>query len=155
MLTRDLLVIVIMYQSHKFIKDACEYINRLLVHCSLKDIAKETWEKYLLRNRSVIVNLFQGQLKSTLVCPDCEKVSRVFDPFMYLSLPLPIEKTRWLTVHLVRLDPATVVEKVSIHVYVHGVLWGRIKVVCSLNTSFAIAMLICTYVRCTYIIGNL
>ena len=86
----------------------------LRVHLSFwKDIARETWEKSLMRNRSVIVNLFQGQLKSTHVCLDCKSVSRVFNPFMYLSLPLPIETTRWLTVHLVRLDPAVVIEKVS------------------------------------------
>ena len=61
----------------------------------------------------MIVNLFQGQLKSTFVCQDCKNVSRVLNPFMYLSLPLPIEKPRWLTVHLVRLDPAAGIERVS------------------------------------------
>jgi ubiquitin C-terminal hydrolase len=29
-----------------------------------KEIADETWDKHALRNQSVIVNLFQGQLKS-------------------------------------------------------------------------------------------
>ena len=42
-----------------------------------------------MRNKSVIVDQFQAQLKSTLVCPTCGKVSITFDPFMYLSLPLP------------------------------------------------------------------
>jgi ubiquitin carboxyl-terminal hydrolase 4/11 len=32
------------------------------------------WEGYKKRNDSVIVDLFQGQYKSTLVCPECEKV---------------------------------------------------------------------------------
>ena len=41
------------------------------------------------------------------------QVSRVFDPLMYLSLPLPVEKTRWLEVHLVRIDPQCPVEKVN------------------------------------------
>lgn len=36
--------------------------------------AKECWDGYKKRNDSVIVDLFQGQLKSTLVCPDCNKV---------------------------------------------------------------------------------
>jgi ubiquitin carboxyl-terminal hydrolase 4/11/15 len=52
-------------------------------------VAKEQWEIHLLRNRSIIVDLFQGQLKSTLKCPVCEKISIKFDPFMYLSLPIP------------------------------------------------------------------
>ena len=43
--------------------------------CLMKDIAEETWQKYLLRNQSVIVRYFQGQLKSTLVCPHCSQVT--------------------------------------------------------------------------------
>ena len=30
-----------------------------------------------------------GQYKSTLVCPDCGKISITFDPFMMISLPIP------------------------------------------------------------------
>lgn len=36
--------------------------------------------------------------KSTLVCPRCQSKSRKFDPFMYLSLPLPTAKTRAFSV---------------------------------------------------------
>ncbi len=42
--------------------------------------------------------MFQGQYKSTLVCPDCKKISVTFDPFMYLSLPLPSTVTRMINV---------------------------------------------------------
>ncbi|EJU03817.1 UCH-domain-containing protein [Dacryopinax primogenitus] len=56
--------------------------------------AKECWDGYLKRNDSVIVDLFQGQYKSTLVCPECAKVSITFDPYMYLTLPLPINR-KW------------------------------------------------------------
>ncbi|KAG8958696.1 CSN-associated deubiquitinating enzyme Ubp12 [Tulasnella sp. 419] len=61
---------------------------------SLVKLAKEFWDGYKKRNDSVIVDLFQGQYQSTLVCPECEKVSITFDPFMYLTLPLPVNK-RW------------------------------------------------------------
>ncbi|KAF7370332.1 hypothetical protein MSAN_00664600 [Mycena sanguinolenta] len=60
----------------------------------LMQLAKKSWDGYMLRNDSVIVDLFQGQYQSTLVCPECEKVSITFDPFMYLTLPLPIQK-KW------------------------------------------------------------
>eukprot|EP00762_Andalucia_godoyi_P003387 ANDGO_06591.mRNA.1 Putative ubiquitin carboxyl-terminal hydrolase 11 len=53
--------------------------------------AEEAWALHKARNDSVIVDLFQGQLKSTLVCPSCSLVSVTWDPFMYLSLPLPNE----------------------------------------------------------------
>ncbi|ESK97845.1 ubiquitin carboxyl-terminal hydrolase [Moniliophthora roreri MCA 2997] len=60
----------------------------------LMKLAKDSWDGYKLRNDSVIVDLFQGQYQSTLVCPECEKVSITFDPFMYLTLPLPVQK-KW------------------------------------------------------------
>ncbi|XP_064607278.1 ubiquitin carboxyl-terminal hydrolase 15-like isoform X2 [Liolophura sinensis] len=70
-----------------------------------KEVANEAWENYQKRNDSVIVDTFHGLLKSTLVCPECAKVSVTFDPFCYLSLPLPIKKERPLEVFLVPLDP--------------------------------------------------
>ncbi|KAL4476620.1 hypothetical protein ABPG72_000779 [Tetrahymena utriculariae] len=51
--------------------------------------AAESWKNYLLRNKSIVVDLFQGQLKSTLKCLVCETVSHKFDTFMYLSVPIP------------------------------------------------------------------
>ncbi|TDL23595.1 UCH-domain-containing protein [Rickenella mellea] len=60
----------------------------------LVQLAKTSWEGYMKRNDSVIVDLFQGQYRSTLVCPECQKVSITFDPFMYLTLPLPVQK-KW------------------------------------------------------------
>ena len=38
-------------------------------------LAQLSWEGYMKRNDSVIVDLFQGQYQSTLVCPECQKVS--------------------------------------------------------------------------------
>lgn len=37
-------------------------------------LAKRSWEGYKKRNDSVIVDLFQGQYRSTLICPECKKV---------------------------------------------------------------------------------
>ena len=51
--------------------------------------AAKQWDLYKARNDSVIVDLFQGQYRSTLVCPACTTVSIKFDPFMYLTLPIP------------------------------------------------------------------
>ncbi|KAL4438101.1 hypothetical protein ABPG74_016880 [Tetrahymena malaccensis] len=51
--------------------------------------AKESWKEYLMRNRSIIVDLFQGQTKSTLRCLKCNTVSHKFETFMYLSVPIP------------------------------------------------------------------
>lgn len=42
----------------------------------LAELGKICWDGYKKRNDSVIVDLFQGQLQSTLVCPECSKVSQ-------------------------------------------------------------------------------
>ncbi|KAF8745494.1 hypothetical protein AX14_008914 [Amanita brunnescens Koide BX004] len=68
----------------------------------LVQLANKSWEGYKRRNDSVIVDLFQGQYQSTLVCPECKKISITFDPFMYLTLPLPVKK-KWR--HSIRYVP--------------------------------------------------
>ena len=44
-----------------------------------------------MRNRSIVVDLFHGQLKSCVRCLSCGHTSVRFDPFTYLSLPLPMD----------------------------------------------------------------
>ncbi|CAG5981457.1 unnamed protein product [Menidia menidia] len=68
-------------------------------------VAKEAWTNHRLRNDSIIVDIFHGLFKSTLVCPECSKVSVTFDPFCYLTLPLPMKKDRTMEVFLVQSDP--------------------------------------------------
>ncbi|XP_051736769.1 ubiquitin carboxyl-terminal hydrolase 19 isoform X7 [Ctenopharyngodon idella] len=67
-------------------------------------IAEEAWQRHKMRNDSFIVDLFQGQYKSKLVCPVCSKVSITFDPFLYLPVPLP-QKQKVLTVFYFAKEP--------------------------------------------------
>uniref|UniRef100_A0A8C1ST36 ubiquitinyl hydrolase 1 n=1 Tax=Cyprinus carpio TaxID=7962 RepID=A0A8C1ST36_CYPCA len=67
-------------------------------------VAEEAWQRHKMRNDSFIVDLFQGQYKSKLVCPVCSKVSITFDPFLYLPVPLP-QKQKVLTVFYFAKDP--------------------------------------------------
>ncbi|XP_078597209.1 ubiquitin carboxyl-terminal hydrolase 19-like isoform X2 [Branchiostoma floridae x Branchiostoma japonicum] len=69
------------------------------------EVADEAWRIYMKRNDSFMVDLFQGQFKSTLVCPVCSKVSVTFDPFAYLSVPLP-KKQRTISVYFQSRNPA-------------------------------------------------
>jgi ubiquitin carboxyl-terminal hydrolase 4/11/15 len=39
-----------------------------------EEVANDCWNIHKARNDSIIVDLFQGQYKSTLVCPECDKV---------------------------------------------------------------------------------
>ncbi|KAI4322496.1 hypothetical protein L6164_022186 [Bauhinia variegata] len=68
------------------------------------EVADEYWRNHLARNDSIIVDVCQGQYKSTLVCPVCRKVSVTFDPFMYLSLPLPSTTLRTMTLTVLSSD---------------------------------------------------
>ncbi|XP_018318666.1 ubiquitin carboxyl-terminal hydrolase 24 isoform X2 [Agrilus planipennis] len=49
----------------------------------------ESWRRYLRMDNSKIVDIFVGQLKSTLRCTHCGHCSVTFDPFWDLSLPIP------------------------------------------------------------------
>uniref|UniRef100_A0A6M2DM14 Ubiquitin carboxyl-terminal hydrolase n=1 Tax=Xenopsylla cheopis TaxID=163159 RepID=A0A6M2DM14_XENCH len=51
--------------------------------------AAESWARYIRMEDSHIVDLFVGQLKSTLKCTICGHSSVTFDPFWDLSLPIP------------------------------------------------------------------
>ena len=64
-----------------------------MVHdnAALMRMADECWDIYKARNDSVVTDLFAGMYKSTVVCPVCDKVSIIFDPFNNLTLQLPIE----------------------------------------------------------------
>ncbi|XP_030278315.1 ubiquitin carboxyl-terminal hydrolase 19 isoform X3 [Sparus aurata] len=67
-------------------------------------VAEEAWQRHKMRNDSFIVDLFQGQFKSKLVCPTCSKVSITFDPFLYLPVPLP-QKQKVLSVFYYAKEP--------------------------------------------------
>ena len=60
---------------------------------SEEEAASDAWNKHLLRNESIITDLFHGQFKSTVCCSRCDRVSITFDPMMTMSLPIPAPKT--------------------------------------------------------------
>lgn len=53
----------------------------------------EAWNKHVYRNESIILDLFYGQFKSTLICSNCNRKSITFDPFLKELLPIPL--TKW------------------------------------------------------------
>lgn len=81
-------------------------------HRCQQEVAQEAWQNHKRRNDSVIVDTFHGLFKSTLVCPDCGNVSVTFDPFCYLSVPLPVSHKRVMEVFFVSMDPRRKPEQV-------------------------------------------
>ncbi|KAG2240847.1 hypothetical protein Bca52824_097044 [Brassica carinata] len=81
-----------------------------------EEVADEYWRNHVARNDSIIVDVCQGQYKSTLVCPICKKVSVMFDPFMYLSLPLPCTSMRTMDLTVMSADRGSLPVSLTVNV---------------------------------------
>lgn len=82
--------------------------------------------------------MLQGQYRSTLVCPVCKKVSITFDPFMYLSLPLPSTSMRSMTLTVIKSGSDLQISTFTITVPKDGKLEDLIRALstaCSLESD--------------------
>ncbi|XP_054168202.1 uncharacterized protein LOC128965520 [Oppia nitens] len=69
-----------------------------------EQLAAETLANHMRCNSSFIHDLFQAQLRSSLVCRSCGKQSNTFDPYLCLSLPVPVRLTHTLIINSVFFD---------------------------------------------------
>lgn len=71
------------------------------------EAAAKAWSLHLKRENSRVLDDFMGQVKSRVECPrpGCGRVSTTFDPFMYLSVPIPEASTRTISFVYVSLNP--------------------------------------------------
>lgn len=74
-------------------------------------LAAEAWYSHLLWHRSLVVDLCQGQLRSQVKCSKCGCASVTFDPFLFLTLPLPARLKRGRKVHIEEAIKAFCVEE--------------------------------------------
>jgi ubiquitin C-terminal hydrolase len=67
--------------------------------------AEKAWNLHLQREDSRVLDSFMGQVKSRVQCCEatCSRVSTTFDPFMFLSVPVPGSTDRELNVTFVPL----------------------------------------------------
>lgn len=73
-------------------------------------VAQESWEATILRNKSIITDLFYGQLKSSITCSVCGYESAKFEAFSSLSLPLPLESFVHVQAIVLRLNGSVPVQ---------------------------------------------
>ena len=70
--------------------------------------SKRWWDYYKSRENSIIVDLFQGQFKSTIKCSFCGKSSTSYETYNSLGLPIPIKgsqtQIKFLTAELNFID---------------------------------------------------
>ena len=70
-----------------------------------KRLANEAWELHKAQNDSIVVDLFHGQFRSQLTCPECHKRYLSFEPFSVLSLPIPGQISKSPEMIFVPYDP--------------------------------------------------
>jgi ubiquitin carboxyl-terminal hydrolase 4/11 len=78
--------------------------------------AKKAWDLHLKREDSRVLENFMGQVKSRVQCckEGCGRVSTTFDPFMYLSVPIPGSMDRTMRVYFVPLNGKIRKKKLSV-----------------------------------------
>ena len=96
--------------SNEFMSVFLEYLNEDLNKTTKKEYielkekgenesdeecARRFWECNLKRNDSIITDLFCGQFKSTITCPNCNWINITFDPFDTINLPLLTQIKRY------------------------------------------------------------
>ena len=64
------------------------------VYCITNDKEKSKfgWSNFFRRNQSILVDLFYGQLKSCVICPECNYNSINFNSFLSLELSINSDK---------------------------------------------------------------
>eukprot|EP01134_Creolimax_fragrantissima_P008199 CFRG8199T1 len=73
-------------------------------------IADEYWADHKSRNNSIITDLFHGMLHNQTRCLECGHENIRFDPFNYLTLPLPSENNVYVEIVVVKRDGSTPVQ---------------------------------------------
>ena len=91
------------HDSNEFMSIFLDYLNEDLNRTSKKEYiemkekqnnetdeecSKRFWDCNLKRNDSIITDLFCGQFKSTITCPECGYINITFDPFDTINLPM-------------------------------------------------------------------
>lgn len=69
-----------------------------------EEASLEAWNKHVYRNESIILDLFHGQYKSTVICSLCKRTSITFDPFLMVALPIPTTKWETISGYIIQYD---------------------------------------------------
>ncbi|XP_078494568.1 ubiquitin carboxyl-terminal hydrolase 15 [Ciona intestinalis] len=96
-------------------------------------VAEESWSIHHLRNDSIIVDTLHGLFRSKVDCPECPRISVTFDPFCFISLPLPLKRQRTLECSFVPLKYDGKIYKYKVTVNKTGCIRDLCKAVSELT----------------------
>ncbi|XP_052517493.1 ubiquitin carboxyl-terminal hydrolase 31 [Budorcas taxicolor] len=90
-----------------------------------------------------VQELFQAQYRSSLTCPHCQKQSNTFDPFLCISLPIPLPHTRPLYVTVVYQGKCSHCMRVGVAVPLSGTV-ARLREAVSMETKIPTDQIVLT-----------
>ncbi|XP_010143812.1 PREDICTED: ubiquitin carboxyl-terminal hydrolase 31 [Buceros rhinoceros silvestris] len=90
-----------------------------------------------------VQELFQAQYRSSLTCPHCQKQSNTFDPFLCISLPIPLPHTRPLYVTVVYRGKCSHCMRIGVAVPVCGTV-ARLREAVSSETKIPTEQIVLT-----------
>ncbi|KAF1436586.1 Ubiquitin carboxyl-terminal hydrolase 31, partial [Spheniscus demersus] len=90
-----------------------------------------------------VQELFQAQYRSSLTCPHCQKQSNTFDPFLCISLPIPLPHTRPLYVTVVYQGKCSHCMRIGVAVPISGTV-ARLREAVSSETKIPTEQIVLT-----------
>ncbi|NXT92895.1 UBP31 hydrolase, partial [Anhinga rufa] len=90
-----------------------------------------------------VQELFQAQYRSSLTCPHCQKQSNTFDPFLCISLPIPLPHTRPLYVTVVYQGKCSHCMRIGVAVPISGTV-ARLREAVSSETKIPTDQIVLT-----------
>ncbi|XP_077683862.1 ubiquitin carboxyl-terminal hydrolase 31 isoform X2 [Eretmochelys imbricata] len=90
-----------------------------------------------------VQELFQAQYRSSLTCPHCQKQSNTFDPFLCISLPIPLPHTRPLYVTVVYQGRCSHCMRIGVAVPLFGTV-AKLREAVSMETKIPTEQIVLT-----------
>ncbi|XP_075756058.1 ubiquitin carboxyl-terminal hydrolase 31 isoform X2 [Pelodiscus sinensis] len=90
-----------------------------------------------------VQELFQAQYRSSLTCPHCQKQSNTFDPFLCISLPIPLPHTRPLYITVVYQGKCSHCMRIGVAVPLSGTV-AKLREAVSMETKIPTEQIVLT-----------
>ncbi|XP_043349371.1 ubiquitin carboxyl-terminal hydrolase 31 isoform X2 [Dermochelys coriacea] len=90
-----------------------------------------------------VQELFQAQYRSSLTCPHCQKQSNTFDPFLCISLPIPLPQTRPLYITVVYQGKCSHCMRIGVAVPLFGTV-AKLREAVSMETKIPTEQIVLT-----------
>ncbi|NXC70324.1 UBP31 hydrolase, partial [Anhinga anhinga] len=126
-----------------------EDLNNVVNHSGMPPLKPPLEDDVLLEgpafpiSSTFVQELFQAQYRSSLTCPHCQKQSNTFDPFLCISLPIPLPHTRPLYVTVVYQGKCSHCMRIGVAVPISGTV-ARLREAVSSETKIPAEQIVLT-----------